>query len=90
MVHDQICKRVDDLSIVLARNSIFAKPDRELALKLDKKKSFTVSFDLTDEKYVALEEVMYLTHGFLIDSRACFKCNLAISSVKCRRYTSFQ
>jgi hypothetical protein len=58
MVHDQIFKRVDDLYIVLKRNSIFAKFDKELALRLDKKKTYTISFDIIDEKYVELEAVM--------------------------------
>lgn len=58
MVHDQVNRRVEDLYIVLKRNSIFAKFDKQLALQLDKKKSYTISFDLTDEKYLELEGVM--------------------------------
>lgn len=58
MVCDQMNRKVDDLDIVLKRNSIFAKFSKELALQLDKKKTYTISFEITDEKYVELEKVM--------------------------------
>ena len=54
----KLIERLTISPFVLKRNCIFAKFDKELALKLDKKKTYTVCFDIADEKYVELEAVM--------------------------------
>jgi hypothetical protein len=58
MVLDQINEKIDDVDITLTRKCLIAKLDRELALRLDKKKMYTIQFELSDEKYRQLTKTL--------------------------------
>lgn len=72
MVLDQLNDKVNDVNLTLTRGSLLAHFEKDVAIKLDNILSYTVYFNLSDEKYFELKKVLEVIFedksGFQIDS----------------------